>query len=286
MIFHVTVVFTRRQLLQTATMCFEVLACTTGVAELPDVIADSLRVDPGRTTGTVPTVVASGHSVNLDTISQQADVLQSTVQPFVKSLLSCMWAFHVRDEASIWMSLCDVGMLSSVLLSPVSEGIDSGISSVNSQAAATSTSSPVAIASPPLAFSAVSASLDDSGKMATADASARLRLMQVVAHHAIRCLGRLFLLARSSHSSSGKQIDQAVLTAMCEVAPAAPGSVVWSLSRYCNMSDIQDDLRPLIRRIRGLISNVPVSRPDEDMTAPLLAGPAFRTRKLNSLDSG
>jgi hypothetical protein len=271
---------------QTAVLCFDVLAATTGSAELPDVIADSMRVLNGDFADTTPAVAASGHNVNLDTVSRHADVLRSAVYPFVRSLLSCLWAVHVRDEASVWMSLCDSGMLSGLLPSRVGQTVDSGISSVNSPAAATNVSSPSATASPPFTFESVPNSLDDSGRVLTADASAKLRLMQVVAHHSIRSFGRLFMVSRSSHNHVGKQIDQTVLTAMSEVASAAPGSVVWSLSRYCNMSDLQDDLRVLIRRIRSLISTVPLPSSDDDAPSTLLAGPAFRTRKHDGLEPG
>ena len=186
-----------------------------------------------------------------------------TLQACMRSVLLSLWSANCRDDASVWSCLFESGYVSSA--QPV-------------------TRLPAAVVSPGAASPSLAS---EKSPLAGDDNSTVLPISQlqsdsceqlkaVVAHRAARVSARLALLARSSHTTPSKPVENAALLMLNEVASAAPGSTVWALSRFVRMGDLPDENRGLARRIRSILNTLPGIAAPPAGSPSLLAGPSLR----------
>lgn len=255
-------------------MCLDVIANIVGQSELADVITDALDVSLAsssspsadkRTMGLTFKGFESGPVLSVDDIG---------VKSAVRLLLLTLWTMHSRDEASVWFSLCDGGWLANIVPS-----LGNVASFVNRQQSISSASSPVAVegstqspraSAKPNAFNFANLGGDefDEGTQILE------KLKGYVIHYAARSIGRCSLLGRSNVATS-KALQAVSLTSLLDMSMGAPGSVVWSLSRYLRVNDLADENKGSFRKLKGVLSALGIQPVGDITSINNLAPPSF-----------
>lgn len=256
--------------LQTALLCFDVVGHAVGQSQLADFIVEALtpndsshQLDSSQQEASFLTTTAESFVPGLDK-RPPIDVAEAvTLQACVRSVLLSLWSANCRDDASVWSCLFESGYMSST--QPMARHSAAVVSPGTVSPRLASEKSPLA--------GDDSSTLVPIGQLQSESCE---QLKAIVAHRAARAAARLILLARSTHVTLSKPVENAALLMLNEVAAAAPGSTVWALSRFVRMGDLPDENRGLTRRIRSTLNTLPGTATPPAGSLSLLAGPSLR----------